>query len=217
MKHTKKALVALVMAVLMVAMTACSASKFDASSYVKSCLDVLTKGEKDKYMELTGRTEEEATQDYEDNLQAMVDDMASIGITDESLLEQYRTFFADLMKLTKYDVKEAKEDGDNYTVDVEITPVTGVFDGIMDQLLSDAEEYGAEKAAAGEEVTDEELQQWVCEKLLELVKANMASATYGEPTTVTVHVVDNDDVYEIPEADYTALDDALIDLGDLAE
>ena len=206
MKHTKKALVALVMAVLMVAMTACSAS-----------LDVLTKGEKDKYMELTGRTEEEATQDYEDNLQAMVDDMASIGITDESLLEQYRTFFADLMKLTKYDVKEAKEDGDNYTVDVEITPVTGVFDGIMDQLLSDAEEYGAEKAAAGEEVTDEELQQWVCEKLLELVKANMASATYGEPTTVTVHVVDNDDVYEIPEADYTALDEALIDLGDLAE
>ena len=186
MKHTKKALVALVMAVLMVAMTACSASKFDASSYVKSCLDVLTKGEKDKYMELTGRTEEEATQDYEDNLQAMVDDMASIGITDESLLEQYRTFFADLMKLTKYDVKEAKE-------------------------------YGAEKAAAGEEVTDEELQQWVCEKLLELVKANMASATYGEPTTVTVHVVDNDDVYEIPEADYTALDEALIDLGDLAE
>ena len=217
MKHTKKALVALVMAVLMVAMTACSASKFDASSYEKSCLDVLTKGEKDKYMELTGRTEEEATQDYEDNLQAMVDDMASIGITDESLLEQYRTFFADLMKLTKYDVKEAKEDGDNYTVDVEITPVTGVFDGIMDQLLSDAEEYGAEKAAAGEEVTDEELQQWVCEKLLELVKANMASATYGEPTTVTVHVVDNDDVYEIPEADYTALDEALIDLGDLAE
>ena len=114
-------------------------------------------------------------------------------------------------------IKEAKEDGDNYTVDVEITPVTGVFDGIMDQLLTDAEEYATEKAAAGEEVTDEELQQWVCEKLLELVKANMASATYGEPTTVTVHVVDNDDVYEIPEADYTALDEALIDLGDLAE
>ena len=100
MKHTKKALVALVMAVLMVAMTACSGSKFDASSYVQSCLDVLTKGEKDEYMELTGRTEEEATQDYEDNLQAMVDEMASIGITDESLLEQYRTIFADLMKMT---------------------------------------------------------------------------------------------------------------------
>ena len=168
-------------------------------------------------MELTGRTEEEATQDYEDNLQAMVDDMASIGITDESLLEQYRTFFADLMKMTKYDVKEAKEDGDNYTVDVEITPVTGVFDGILDQLLADAEEYGAEKESAGEELTDDDLQQWVCEKLLELVKANMASASYGDPVTVTVHVVNNDDVYEIPEADYTALDDALIDLGDLAE
>ena len=51
----------------------------------------------------------------------------------------------------------------------------------------------------------------------ELVKANMASASYGDPVTVTVHVVNNDYVYEIPEADYTALDDALIDLGDLAE
>ena len=119
--------------------------------------------------------------------------------------------------MTKYDVKEAKEDGDNYTVDVEITPVTGVFDGILDQLLADAEEYGAEKESAGEELTDDDLQQWVCEKLLELVKANMASASYGDPVTVTVHVVNNDDVYEIPEADYTALDDALIDLGDLAE
>lgn len=217
MKHTKKAFVALVMTVLMVAMTACSSNKFDAGSYVQSCLDVLTKGEKDQYMELTGRTEDEATKDYEDNIQAMVDDMASIGITDDALLEQYRTFFADLLKMTKYEVKEAKEDGDDYTVDVEITPVTGVFDGIMDQLLSDAQEYAQEKADAGEEITDEELQQWVCEKLLELVKTNMASASYGEATTVTVHVVNNDNVYEIPEADYTALDDALIDLGDLAQ
>ena len=217
MKHTKKAFVALVMTVLMVAMTACSSNKFDAGSYVQSCLDVLTKGEKDQYMELTGRTEDEATKDYDDNIQAMVDDMASIGITDDALLEQYRTFFADLLKMTKYEVKEAKEDGDNYTVDVEITPVTGVFDGIMDQLLSDAQEYAQEKADAGEEITDEELQQWVCEKLLELVKTNMASASYGEATTVTVHVVNNDNVYEIPEADYTALDDALIDLGDLAQ
>lgn len=217
MKHTKKAFVALVMTVLMVAMTACSSNKFDAGSYVQSCLDVLTKGEKDQYMKLTGRTEDEATKDYEDNIQAMVDDMASIGITDDALLEQYRTFFADLLKMTKYEVKEAKEDGDDYTVDVEITPVTGVFDGIMDQLLSDAQEYAQEKADAGEEITDEELQQWVCEKLLELVKTNMASASYGEATTVTVHVVNNDNVYEIPEADYTALDDALIDLGDLAQ
>lgn len=54
MKTLKKALVTGLVAVMMVVNLA-GCGKFDAAAYVESCLDLLTKGETEQYMKMTGR------------------------------------------------------------------------------------------------------------------------------------------------------------------
>ena len=55
MKTLKKALVTGLVAVMMVVNLA-GCGKFDAAAYVESCLDLLTKGETEQYMKMTGRS-----------------------------------------------------------------------------------------------------------------------------------------------------------------
>lgn len=188
--------------------------KFDASGYVKACLDLVTKGEKEDYMKLTQRTEEEAEEDYQANMDLLMSDIESMGIS-EDLQDKYQAFYEELLKKTKYDVKEAKEDGDNFTVDVEIEQITGVFNGVQDELYAEAEAYGQQLAESGEMPSDEEINEWAFNKLYEILTAKLAQATYNETQTVTVHVVLNDNTWEIPQDDYDVLDAALVDLGDL--
>lgn len=215
MKRRVKAAAALVLAAVL-AFTGCGGSKFDASAYVKSCLDVLTRAETKEYTALTKRSEEQAKKDYENNLDTMMAAFDGLGLSEE-LLGKYRVFYADLLNQTKYEVKEAKEaekKGD-YTVDVEIEQVTGVFNGIQEELNAEAEAYAAELQASGEVLDDTAINEWVYSTMLDLLNARMDKVSYNEKQTVTVHVELNDDTYDIPAADYDALDAALIDTGDL--
>lgn len=214
MRKMKKAVISMLLAGVMVLTTACGAS-FDASGYVKACLDLLTKCEYEEYVELTERSEEEAMADYEESIDNMMADIESLGLSAE-LSAKYRTFFEDIYKATKYEVLEAVEDEDgNFTVDVEIEQLTGVFNGVTDELNAAASAYGEELAASGETLDDVAINEWVYNKLYEILNENMAELTYNEKQTVTVHVVLEDDLYTIPDEDYEALDAALIDLGDL--
>lgn len=210
----KKAFISMLLVGIMVLTTACGAS-FDASGYVKACLDLLTKCEYEEYVELTERTEEQALADYEASIDNMMADIESLGLSEE-LTAQYRTFFEELYKLTKYEVLEATEGEDgNYTVDVEIEQLTGVFNGVADSLNTAAAEYGQELANSGQDISDEEINEWVYTKLYEILNTNMANVSYKEKQTVTVQVVLEGDVYTIPDEDYVAIDEALIDLGDM--
>ena len=164
-------------------------------------------------MKLTQRTEEEAEKDYQSNIDTMLSSIEALGIS-EDMLDKYQTFYEDLLKKTKYEVKEAREDGDNFTVDVEVEQLTGIFDGIQDELYTEAEAYGQELAESGEMPSNEEINEWAANKLHDILTARLAQASYGEKQTVTVHVVLNDKTWEIPQEDYEALDAALIDLGD---
>lgn len=199
--------------VFVMALSGCGA-KFDASAYVKSCIDVVTRCEKEEYMKLTERTEEQAQKDYDDNMDNIMKEFETIGLSEE-LLAKYRDFYAELLAKTKYEVKEAKEDGDNYIVDVEVEPIMGIFDGLQDELNAAAQAYAEELLASGQSLDDAAANEWVYNTMYDMLVERMANLTYGEKQTVTMHVNLNDKIYEIPEADYAALDAALIDLGDL--
>lgn len=198
---------------IMVLTTACG-SKFDASGYVKACLDVVTRGEKEEYMKLTKRTEEEAEQDYQDAVDSLIGDIDDGSLTDE-MQEKYETLFEDILKKTKYEVKEAVEDGDNFTVDVEVEQLTGVFNGVVDELNAEAEAYYAEMIESGEDVTEEEALAWVNETLYNIIAGNLEKATYNEKQTVTVHVVLDGEAWDIPQEDYDALYAAMLDMEDV--
>lgn len=214
MKRTlRKSVIAAVLVGVMFVLAACG-KKFDASAYVKSCLDLLTKGEIANYMEMTKRTKEEAEQDYTKNLDELMSGFEQLGLSGD-LTSKYEEFFKTLLAKTKYTVLEAKEGDDkkNYKVDVEIEQLTGVFDGLQDEL-QDALLGAIEE---GNLSSEEEMLEWVFEKMLEMLNSRLDSATYNEKQTVTVSVVYNETekVYEIPDEDYNKLDSALIDISGL--
>ncbi|MDD6170813.1 MAG: hypothetical protein PUB46_12225 [Lachnospiraceae bacterium] len=208
MKKMKK-MIAVCLTVVMVAATAVGCGKFDAEGYVAACLDLLTKGETEQYTKLTGRTEEQAEQDYENNIDAMMEAMGELNLS-EDLENNYRTLYKNIYKSAKYTVtgSEKMTDKDGYTVTVEIEQITGLFDGLEDEVTN---RVMNEKDSLTPDITEAEVNELVFQIMYDVLNERMDVITYNEPETVTVEVVGEDGVYSITEEGYTILDDALID------
>ena len=175
----------------------------------KDVLDLLTKGETEQYMKLTDRTKEQAEQDYEDNIDSMMEGMGEVGLSDE-LTENYRTLYKDIYKKAKYTVTGAEKmkDKDGYTVTVEVEQMTGLFDGLEDEVTNRVME---EMANLTPDTTEDEINELVFQTMYDVLQERVDAISYNDPQTVTVEVLGEDGVYSITDDGYTDLDDALID------
>ena len=206
MKMTKmKKVFVTCLAGIMVMATVAGCGKFDAAGYVTACLDLLTKGETEQYMKLTDRTKEQAEQDYEDNIDSMMEGMGEVGLSDE-LTENYK----DIYKKAKYTVTGAEKmkDKDGYTVTVEVEQMTGLFDGLEDEVTNRVME---EMANLTPDTTEDEINELVFQTMYDVLQERVDAISYNDPQTVTVEVLGEDGVYSITDDGYTDLDDALID------
>ena len=208
MKTLKKALVTGLVAVMMVVNLA-GCGKFDAAAYVESCLDLLTKGETEQYMKMTGRSKEQAESDYESNIDAMMTEMDQFNLSDE-LSNSYRQLFKDVYAKAKYTVKDAEkmDDKDGYYVTVEIEQMTGLFNGIQEELMTEFTEW-ANSFDADTYPTEDEMYQM----MYDLMSARLDSITYNDPQEVVVEVIGEDNVYSISDGSMTELDEALLDVA----
>ncbi|MGM9678130.1 MAG: hypothetical protein ACI3XW_11020, partial [Butyricicoccus sp.] len=197
--------------------TLTSCGSFDASGYVKAALDSNIHGEFEEYAEFVDISLEEAEQDYNDNLDSSMQSMASFGMSEE-MTAKYRTLFADLMKKTKYEVGEAtKNDDGSYTVPVTVTPITNVFDGLMDEAEKELMEYALQFVTADEAPTDDEITAYTVELLYNLLSERVSDIQYGDPQQMEVTVSpDENKAYSISADDMESLTNALVDMGDLA-
>ena len=210
MKMTKmKKVFVTCLAGIMVMATVAGCGKLDAAGYVTACLDLLTKGETEQYMKLTDRTKEQAEQDYEDNIDSMMEGMGEVGLSDE-LTENYRTLYKDIYKKAKYTVTGAEKmkDKDGYTVTVEVEQMTGLFDGLEDEVTNRVME---EMANLTPDTTEDEINELVFQTMYDVLQERVDAISYNDPQTVTVEVLGEDGVYSITDDGYTDLDDALID------
>ena len=212
MKTLKKTLVTGLVAVMMVVNLA-GCGKFDAAAYVESCLDLLTKGETEQYMKLTDRTKEQAEQDYEDNIDAMMTEMDQFNLSDE-LSNSYRQLFKDVYAKAKYTVKDAEkmDDKDGYYVTVEIEQMTGLFNGIQEELMTEFTEW-ANSFDADTYPTEDEMYEQMYQMMYDLMSARLDSITYNDPQEVVVEVIGEDNVYSISDGSMTELDEALLDVA----
>lgn len=212
MKTLKKALVTGLVAVMMVVNLA-GCGKFDAAAYVESCLDLLTKGETEQYMKMTGRTKEQAESDYESNIDAMMSEMDQFNLSDE-LSNNYCQLFKDVYAKAKYTVKDAeKMDGqDGYYVTVEIEQMTGLFNGIQEELMTEFTDW-ANSFDADTYPTEDEMYEQMYQMMYDLMKARLDSITYNDPQEVVVEVTGQDNVYSISDGSMSELDDALLDVA----
>lgn len=212
MKTLKKALVTGLVAVMMVVNLA-GCGKFDAAAYVESCLDLLTKGETEQYMKMTGRSKEQAESDYESNIDAMMTEMDQFNLSDE-LSNSYRQLFKDVYAKAKYTVKDAEkmDDKDGYYVTVEIEQMTGLFNGIQEELMTEFTEW-ANSFDADTYPTEDEMYEQIYQMMYNLMSARLDSITYNDPQEVVVEVIGEDNVYSISDGSMTELDEALLDVA----
>lgn len=212
MKTLKKALVTGLVAVMMVVNLA-GCGKFDAAAYVESCLDLLTKGETEQYMKMTGRSKEQAESDYESNIDAMMTEMDQFNLSDE-LSNSYRQLFKDVYAKAKYTVKDAEkmDDKDGYYVTVEIEQMTGLFNGIQEELMTEFTEW-ANSFDADTYPTEDEMYEQIYQMMYDLMSARVDSITYNDPQEVVVEVIGEDNVYSISDGSMTELDEALLDVA----
>lgn len=212
MKTLKKALVTGLVAVMMVVNLA-GCGKFDAAAYVESCLDLLTKGETEQYMKMTGRSKEQAESDYESNIDAMMTEMDQFNLSDE-LSNSYRQLFKDVYAKAKYTVKDAEkmDDKDGYYVTVEIEQMTGLFNGIQEELMTELTEW-ANSFDEDTYPTEDEMYEQMYQMMYDLMSARVDSITYNDPQEVVVEVIGEDNVYSISDGSMTELDEALLDVA----
>ena len=122
--QAKKRILSVVLAVMVCLGLAACGKDFDAAGYTKSVLDANYHGEYKDYAKFRNLSEDEAKAEIEDAMDAQVE-AAFLGqdVSDEAKAK-YREAVMGIMKLSKYEVKEAKkEDDGSYTVIVEIEPV----------------------------------------------------------------------------------------------
>lgn len=201
----KKLVAVLLAGVMVFSLAACGGKEedFDAKGYVEGVLDATYHGEYAAHAEDVGESEEDIKKELEDsNIQVAKDALAQSGLTaTDDEIEAYVAMIEDGYKKITWTVKDAvKDDNDNFTVDVEITPV-----GLLDNLQTIFTNKLQEAVANG---VDESGYMAVFN---ESVQESINQAQTYDPQTVTLNVTyeensDGDHVYSINESDMEKLD-----------
>lgn len=205
-----KRIAALVVAASMVfLLAACGkVEDFDAKGYVQACLDAKYKGDYKAYAEALGVTEGEAKTQMETEFNdSLTLEIANTGLvsTPEDIA-RYQQMERELRTRITYEIKEVvKDDEDNFTVDVEVTPLDAYsqLDLDFETKLIEAVENGAQE--------NEYLGIF-----LDCQQESIDNAKELEPTIVTLHVthdeINDQMVYTVDEDDMMSFDQIAVAL-----
>ena len=153
----------------------------DARAYVQAVLDIMCTGDYDHSVELSDIPEGEEAQLRDSTIESAVESIAS----DAGLSEEVKADFTDVMRVAfskaKYTVGEAvpTEDG-GYDVTVTIEPLK-MYAGATDKLQ---EKITADEIAG---LSEEEANNLIYSKVIEIVRENLEEPEYGEPQDIIVH------------------------------
>ena len=197
MKKMRNSLIVTLVALAMVFTTACGGS-FDASGYITAFMDMLTKGEVAQYAELTGQSEEDAGKDYQEILDAMKEAFDQEGVTEETK-QKVVDVYVDVLKKAKYTVHDAEKTDEGYDVVVDIEPITGLYEGLMDEITGEMD-----AAVQAGDLTMDNMYDWIFNKMADKMSGRLDSLSYGEAESVTVHIVKGENGYEIKDQESTS-------------
>ena len=197
-----------VMALTMLA--GCGMKPDDAKAYVQATLDAGYKADFDEYAKITDSTKEDAQKLFDNNIDTVTNSLGFgvLGATEETT-EKYRELLKEIFAKAKYTVGDVKEKDGGFEVVVNAEPMQ-IFSGVQDELVTKLQE----KVAKSGQPKEEEINQLAIDMLYDLLTEKLASVTYGEPQSVTVHVTkDSNNVWNITESDLQAVDAALFTIS----
>ena len=168
------------------ALTGCKPS-FDASGYVKACLDANTKGEFEEYAEITNSTIEEIESLYNQSIESEMQYIEGYNVSDDKK-EEFRQLFIDIYKSCKYEVGEATlNEDDSYTVPIKTYKLI-IFEGIMSEGETYLTSYAQAEVDAGRTPTQEQLEAEAINFMYDAIKKNLDKLQYEEPVTLYITV-----------------------------
>lgn len=204
---------------LFILVTACTVTgctpSFDASAYIKACLDANTHGEFAEYADITKTSVEEVEALYNKGIDTEISYLDSYNISDEKR-EEFRALFVDIYKSFKYEVGEAvRNDDDSYSVPV-TTYKLQIFKDIMSEGEAYLTDYAQKEVDAGRTPTQEQLEEEALNYMYDTMKANLGALEYGEAVTISVTVSpsqqNSQTVYSVGQADLQTLLESFIDI-----
>ncbi len=212
MKAIRKRNVSLAMVVVMALtmLAGCGMKPDDAKAYVQATLDAAYKADFDEYAKITDSTKEDAQKLFDNNIDTVTNSLGfgALGATEETT-EKYRELLKEIFAKAKYTVGDVKEKDGGFEVVVNAEPMQ-IFSGVQDELVTKLQE----KVAKSGQPKEEEINQLAIDMLYDLLTEKLASVTYGEPQSVTVHVTkDSNNVWNITESDLQAVDAALFTIS----
>ena len=212
MKAIRKRNVSLAMVVVMALtmLAGCGMKPDDAKAYVQATLDAGYKADLDEYAKITDSTKEDAQKLFDNNIDTVTNSLGfgALGATEETT-EKYRELLKEIFAKAKYTVGDVKEKDGGFEVVVNAEPMQ-IFSGVQDELVTKLQE----KVAKSGQPKEEEINQLAIDMLYDLLTEKLASVTYGEPQSVTVHVTkDSNNVWNITESDLQAVDAALFTIS----
>lgn len=208
MKKLKKLWLGVFALFLVVSVSGCDSNSFDASKYVKGILDSTYLGDMTAYMETVEVTEKEAQESYEKGVEAEASLMLELYAVEDASDAMYKKLtetYKEIYKKSKYEVKDAKQEGTKYLVEVVIYP--------MDIYQKSEEEMDKEFDALLEsDIEDDKFADAMAEKIISIFEKNIATISYGDAKTFTVELtMDKDGLWGMEEDTFYDMDAAIID------
>lgn len=203
---------------LIFSLTGCFGESFDASRYVKGCLDASTKGVFEDYIATTNQTEEQAKKEYEDKLDSELKSITGAVSLDEKQQEEWRNLFKDIYGKYKYEVGEAAK-GDDMTFTVPVkTYRLQIFKAAFEEAQKKTED-AMEKQLKKKKSTlsNDKIMQMYLENMKEVLQKKLENPDYAaeETINVTIKINHSTNEYEIDDASVTSLFAALDDINDM--
>ena len=188
MKRIQKKLISTILSlVVCISLVGCSFG-FDASAYVNSYLDALTKGDVSEYAKITQTSEEDIINAYNEGIETELSALDAFNLS-ETQKDNFRTLFKDIYSKFQYEVGEATKNSDgSYTV-----PVTTKKLIVFDTIIEDSQNYIMDYAKSNPSASQTDLYGAICDFMYTELSENIENPQYGEEQVINVQVTKTED------------------------
>ena len=193
MKKKRVAIICVLAAVLLLA--GCGGG-FDASGYVRGVLNNIYLGDSAEYTKMVDITEEEAAEEYEQGIEVEADFFLQyyvIGEVSDDVYQQIVDMYKTIYQQSKFEVQEAIKNGDDYNVEVLISPIDVIVNSEED--ISAAVDEFVAAADPADYPDDLSINDALARIVVDVINGNMPELGWQDQKSIIVKVEKDDAGY----------------------
>lgn len=193
MKKKRVAIICVLAAVLLLA--GCGGG-FDASGYVRGVLNNIYLGDSAEYTRMVDITEEEAAEEYEQGIEVEADfflQYYGIGEVSDDVYQQIVDMYKTIYQQSKFEVQEAVKNGDDYNVEVLISPIDVIVNSEED--ISAAVDEFVAAADPADYPDDLSINDALARIVVDVINGNMPELGWQDQKSIIVKVEKDDAGY----------------------